>query len=69
MLAKTALATAGATQTMGVSPAGEGTSGRYRTWCLRAFAAILDEERDALTNIAPTLQKLREEFAAAQAQP
>ena len=42
---------------------------QYRTWCLRAFAAILHEERDALANIAPTLQKLREELAAAQAPP
>ena len=37
----------------------------YRAWCLRAFAAILDEERDSLTHIGPTLRALSEEVAAA----
>jgi patatin-related protein len=37
----------------------------YRTWCYRAFSAILEDEHGALTNIAPTLQKLSEEVAAA----
>jgi hypothetical protein len=34
---------------------------------MRAFAAILREEREALPNIAPTLQALGEEVAAGQA--
>ncbi|HEU0303508.1 MAG TPA: patatin-like protein [Gaiellaceae bacterium] len=38
----------------------------YREWCFRAFEAILDEERDALTHIAPTLRALSDEVAAAQ---
>jgi patatin-related protein len=39
----------------------------YRTWCLRAFAAILDEEREALPHIAPTLEALRKEVQAGTA--
>jgi patatin-related protein len=40
---------------------------KYRAWCLLAFAAILREEREALPNIAPTLQALGKEVAAGQA--
>jgi patatin-related protein len=38
----------------------------YRAWCFRAFGAILDEERDALPHVAPTLKALSEEVAAAR---
>lgn len=32
----------------------------YRTWCVRAFDAILDEEAGALAHIQPTVARLRE---------
>jgi patatin-related protein len=34
----------------------------YRAWCLRAFAAILEEEREALPHISDTLEALRAEL-------
>jgi patatin-related protein len=37
----------------------------YRSWCLQAFAAILDEEQDALPHIRPTVEALRAEVAGA----
>jgi patatin-related protein len=39
----------------------------YRTWCLRAFTAVLDEERAALPHIPSTVEALRAEVAAAGA--
>jgi hypothetical protein len=36
----------------------------YRTWCMRAFAAILDEEAGALEHIPKTVDALREEVHA-----
>jgi patatin-related protein len=39
----------------------------YRSWCMRAFDAILREERAALPHVASTLDALGKEVAAAQA--
>ena len=36
----------------------------YRTWCLRAFNAILDEDEAALTHVGDTVQALRAEVAS-----
>ncbi len=36
----------------------------YRSWCLRAFAAVLDEEEMALKNISKTVRALRAEVRA-----
>ena len=36
----------------------------YRTWCLRAFNAILDEDEAALTHVRETVQALRAEVAS-----
>jgi patatin-related protein len=41
----------------------------YRSWCMRAFEAILREERDALPHITPTLDALSKEVAAGQGPP
>jgi patatin-related protein len=38
----------------------------YRAWCMRAFAAILDEEREALPHIPQTLAALTTEVQAGQ---
>jgi patatin-related protein len=38
----------------------------YRTWCMQAFAAILEEEAAALGRIPTTVQRLREEVQAAR---
>ena len=37
---------------------------QYRHWCLRAFAAILDEDEAALTHVADTVRALKTEVAA-----
>ena len=39
-------------------------SPEYRAWCLRAFAAILDEDAQALSHIPETVKKLRDEVTA-----
>ena len=41
------------------------THADYRSWCLEAFGAILDEEQDALPHIGPTVQALRAEIGGA----
>jgi Protein of unknown function (DUF3376). len=37
---------------------------QYRHWCLRAFAAILDEDEAALTHVGETVRALKTEVAA-----
>ena len=38
------------------------THPEYRTWCLKAFTAILDEDETALSHIPETVQALRTEL-------
>jgi hypothetical protein len=37
---------------------------QYRQWCLRAFAAILEEDEPALTHVGETVRSLKTEVAA-----
>ena len=37
---------------------------QYRHWCLRAFAAILEEDEDALSHVGETVRTLKTEVAA-----
>ena len=35
---------------------------QYRGWCMKAFAAILDEDEAALTHVSDTVRDLRTEL-------
>jgi patatin-related protein len=43
-------------------PGGKADPG-YRAWCMKAFAAILDEDEQALSHIPATVKSLRDEVA------